>query len=249
MSEKRTKVLGALRDTLRFHEAMGIDHYPDNENLQRFLKPVDKPSTGFDRQHGTISDDRAASQGIENLADEVNACTICQLSKESHGRVHGKGKVGSRLMIVGDWSSQSGPFSPGTLFGNDEDVMLWKMIVAIELQTDQVYVTNSLKCCPENSESIDAKCEESCFSYLAREIAAVTPHVICAMGEMAVRVLMGTKEPLARLRGRFGSYRYQSGETVMVMPTFHPRFLLQHQDMKKATWNDLLAIKRLLAES
>lgn len=124
--------------------------------------------------------------------------------------------------------------------------MLWKMITAMEPQVEQVYVTNSLKCCPVDAGIIDAKCEESCFSFLAREIAAVKPRIICAMGEMPVRVLMGRKEPLSRLRGRFGNYRYQSGQGVMVMPTFHPRFLLQHQEMKKATWNDLLAIKKRL---
>jgi len=249
MSEKKTDVLYILRDVLRFHQAMGIEMYLNDQEVQRFLNRVDRPGAKRDEQSGyTAAETGAPVAGIDNLVDEINDCALCRLSRESSGRVPGRGRMGCRLMIVGDWSSQSGAFSPGTLFGTAEDEMLWKMIAAIEMQADQVYVTNSLKCCPADSGTIDGKCEESCFSFLAREIAAVNPQVICAMGEIPVRMLMGRKEPLARLRGRFGSYRCKSGRSVPVMPTFHPRFLLEHQEMKKATWNDLLAIKRRLTE-
>ena len=115
-------------------------------------------------------------------------------------------------MVVGDWSLQTDGFTPEIVFGRDEDEMLWKMMAAINLQPDEVYVTNCLKCCPKEPGIIDKQCEESCFSYLAREIAAINPTMICAMGEAAVRSIMGRKEPLARLRGKFGSYRYKSGQ-------------------------------------
>lgn len=241
MTEKKTATLQTIRDTLRFHQAMGIDQYPCNQDVQHFMQRVARVQNP--------SPPSTAPAGIKNLEPEITACALCGLARGPLGRVPGKGSTGCRLMIVGDWSSQSGTFSPATLFGPEEDVMLWKMITAMGLQPDQVYVTNCLKCCPLDPGVIDEKCEESCFSFLAREIAAVGPRIICAMGEMPVRVLMGKKEPLSRLRGRFGNYRYQSGQAVVVMPTFHPRFLLQHQEMKKATWNDLQAIKRRLDES
>lgn len=249
MREKKKVVLNTLRDTLRFHESMGIDAYPLNEEIRTFLRSVKAPKKVSAVHAGTVQEGSLIPHGIESLAEEINGCTLCHLSDKSIGRVHGKGKFGSRLMIVGDWSLQSGGFESEVLFNKEEDVMLWKMMAAIELHSDQVYVTNALKCCPEDPGMIDLHCEEACFSFLAREIAAVKPKVICAMGEIAVRVIMGKKGPLARLRGRFGRYRYQSGETVMVMPTFHPRFLLQHLEMKKATWSDLLAIKRSLDNS
>ena len=247
MTEKKAAALHALRDTLRFHQAIGIEEYPDNEDVRRFLQKVNRPEQQSRQQAGNAHVDSKTFAGIDTLAQEINDCTLCRLSRESLGRIPGKGRKGCRLMIVGDWSSQSETFSPETLLGEEEDVMLWKMMAAIDLQPGQVYLTNSLKCCPRDTTIIDGTCEESCFSFLAREIAAVKPGVICAMGDMAVRVLMGGKEPLARLRGRFGRYRYQSGGGAgMIMPTFHPRFLLHHPDMKKATWNDLQAIKRRL---
>ncbi len=249
MTEKKTDTVQTIRDTLRFHQAMGIDEYPYNQDVQRFLEKLEKPQAKPDEQTRDTFVGAAASAGIDNLEMEINECTLCQLSRDPLGRVLGKGKAECRLMVIGDRSSQSGDFFSETLFGKEEDFMLWKMMAAIELQPDQLYVTNSLKCCPRDTGEIDEKCEESCFSYLAREIASVKPRIICAMGEMSVRVLMGKKEPLSRLRGRFGNYRYPSGQTVMVMPTFHPRFLLQHPEMKKATWNDLLLIKRRIDES
>ena len=248
MTEKKTDALRTLRNTLRFHKAMGIEEYPNNQDVQRFMKVVQRPEDKSSEQPGKVLKESLPLKGIDNLEDEIKACTLCQLSKKQLGRIPGKGKIGCRLMIVGDWSSQSGTFSSETLFGKEEDTMFWKMMAAISLNPDQVYVTNSLKCCPTDSGVIDEKCEESCFSFLAREVAAVNPQIICAMGEMPVRALMERKDPLARLRGRFGNYRYQSGGNVMVMPTFHPRFLLQHPDLKKATWNDLLTIKRQLDE-
>ncbi len=248
MTEKKVEVLRTLRNTLRFHKAMGIEEYPNNQDVQRFMEVVQRPEDKSSEQPGNVLKESLPLKGIANLENEIKACTLCQLSKNQLGRIPGKGKIGCRLMIVGDWSSQSGIFSSKTLFGKEEDIMFWKMMTAISLSPDQVYVTNSLKCCPTDPGVIDGKCEESCLSFLAREVAAVNPQIICAMGDMPVRALMGRKDPLARLRGRFGKYRYQSSRNVMVMPTFHPRFLLQHQDLKKATWNDLLTIKRQLDE-
>ena len=247
MTEKKGNVLQALRDTLQFHNEMGIAEYPDSKDIQRFFD-----ITGKTERHAPVAQPvkrgeiREPSVNIESLEDDIKACTLCQLSDNSSGRVIGKGKIGSRLMIVGDYSYQSGSFSSDILFGGEEDEMLWKMMTAIGMVPEMVYVTNCLKCCPVDPGTIDGKCEERCFSFLSWEIGAVAPQMIIAMGDVAARVITGQKDPLVRLRGRFGMYRYPSGQDVPVMPTFHPRFLLEQQDMKKATWNDLQAVKRRL---
>ena len=250
MTEKKGDVLHILRDTLRFHKEMGIAEYPDSQNIQNFLNATNSPG-GRSPSETLAKDGENGKNSVtfDTLEEEIYACTLCQLSTNSPGRVSGKGKSGCRLMIVGDYSHQSGSYSKEILFGREEDAMLWKMMTAIGLGPETVYVTNSLKCCPDDPKIIDGKCEERCFSFLAREIGAVNPEIICTMGEMPVRGIMGKKDPLARLRGHFSSYRYQSGKDVPVMPTFHPRFLLKHQEMKKATWNDLQAIMRRLDAS
>jgi DNA polymerase len=150
-------------------------------------------------------------------------------------------------MVVGDWSLQPEDFSPNVLFGPAEDQMLRRMITAMELVPAEVYLTNCVKCSPGGDAVPDTHCLQRCASFLAREISAVDPQVICAMGEEAARMLTGSQEPLSRFRGRFARCRCDPSSRAVVMPTFHPRFLLQHPEMKKATWRDLLAVKQRLA--
>jgi len=248
-----------IRKRMQFHQFMGIEAYPRNGGVDLFLdkssparlsgpgkslpaKSESKPTTGrpegIERQKTTLP----------ATAQEIRQCTSCHLSACRRGTVAGQGKAGSALMVVGDWSHQGDDFSGNVLFGRQEDDMLWKMMAAIDLDEPRVYVTNCIKCCPGKEAKVDAAAEKSCFSYLEREIAAVRPRIICAMGDIAARILLGSSKPLVRLRGKLGSYRYQSSEPIAVMPTFHPRFLLRSPEMKKATWNDLQLIRRNLDE-
>ena len=247
-----------IRRRLQYHLAMGIKEYPRNADVERFLSQPGPDKTTTGKRRGQQPQGRPASQGSKDmggsesalavLAEEIQSCTLCPVADKRQGTVSGLGKPGIRLMIVGDWSRQEDLFSSEVIFGPAEDAMLWKMMAAIELTADQVFVTNCLKCCPEKGTEPDVEATTTCFSYLEREIAAARPLLICAMGELAARILLGTAAPLVRLRGRIGSYRYQSSEPVAVMPTFHPRFLLQNPEMKKATWHDLQLIKRYLQE-
>jgi len=147
-------------------------------------------------------------------------------------------------MVVGDWSAQDDGFTGEILFGPEEDLMLGKMMEAIGLKPEEVYVTNCIKCCPAGGREPDSACATACFSFVCREIAALGPPVICAMGDLAAGMLTGRKEPLIRLRGRFTGCRHAS--STVVMPTFHPRLLLRNPEMKKAVWSDLQAIRRRL---
>lgn len=252
-------ILLDLKRRLRFHRALGIKEYPRNADVERFLSHLGSGSAKSAKRSVPRQPDKPVRPGSVDIGDgksalaaldeEVASCRFCPVSAQRQGTVSGKGNAGARLMVVGDWSRQDDAFGSDVLFGRDEDAMLWKMMAAIDLGVDQVYVTNCLKCCPEKGTEPDAETVTKCFSYLEREIAAAGPVLICAMGEMAARALLGTAAPLFRLRGRIGAYRYQASESVAVMPTFHPRFLLKNPEMKKATWQDLQLIKRYLVEN
>ena len=247
-----------IRRRIQFHRAMGIEEYPRNADVESFFS-----TSGHDtlkaRQNNPAEKKRIPSAGsperiwgeqsnLPAIAQEVHTCTRCDLSARRSGTVSGQGYAGVKLMVVGDWSMQDADFKGEILFGRQEDEMLWKMMTAIDLDGQDVYVTNCIKCCPVKEVRPDAEAEKSCFSYLEREIAAVRPQIICAMGDTAARILLGSTVPLVRLRGKLGSYRYQSSGPISVMPTFHPSFLLRSPEMKKATWNDLQMIKRYLDE-
>ncbi len=251
------RLVRELGNVLRFHLALGINEYPGSSGLRRFLQKraakVETPRPG--RVAAPVKAPRPRTEPgepagirLQGLGREIASCAFCPLAAGRLGIVPGSGGESSALMVVGDWSLQEKDhFSPAIIFGLDDDALLVRMMAAIGLQPGDIYVTNCVKCCPPPGHDPDRACLEACFSFLEREIAAVRPRVICAMGDMAAMMLLGRGEPLVRLRGRFYQFRYQAGSPVAVMPTFHPRFLRRHKEMKKGTWLDLQAIQRRLA--
>ena len=251
---------GALRALLHHHLQMGIEHYPQSPGLQRLLRPQIRPMPPVEDKKQIIgaalpAQIKAAAPamapspgaGLQALGSEIEACCQCSLASARRGVVLASGTAEALLMVVGDYSVQGAEFAAATLFGAAEDSMLWNMMRAIGLAPEQVHVTNVVKCCPL-AAAPDEESIRCCHGFLLREIEMVRPHLVCAMGEMAVRVLTGEHGALARLRGRFYPCRHRHGaeEPPQVMATFHPRLLLQNTELKKAVWQDLQLIQRQL---
>lgn len=237
-----------VRNLLRFHQQMGIKNYPSTAGLRNFLKRPDTPSA-FKRplkQSAAPAPPirQAAVPSLDAVNKEIAGCRQCGLAGQRLGQILGRGGKRSKLVVVGDWSGQD-VFSDELVFGRDEDVMLRKMMAAIGLAAEDIYVTNVIKCCPLDTLP-DMTCAGRCFAHLSREIAALKPRLILAMGEMAASRLLASSAPLVRLRGRFHTYRYPDSVSAKVMATFHPRFLLANPEMKKMVWMDLQMIQRQL---
>lgn len=182
------------------------------------------------------------------IADEVAVCRACELHRKRIYPVAGRGGDKVRLLIAGDWlvSDANGNLEPGHLFGVEQDMMLSRMLAAINLPPENVFVTNVIKCAIHCTEQPQATHVESCVSYLRRQITALMPEVICTMGMIAARALLERRQPLSRLRGRFHNYDVAGKVTIPVLTTYHPTYLLQNPEMKQATWADLqLLAKRL----
>jgi DNA polymerase len=237
-----------VRAFLRFHQNMGIDAYPVGEAQTSFLKKnLQSPLPRVQKKTAASAsvNMQSAAPSLSAIQQEIADCRICMLAEKRHGLVAGYGSKNPRLMVVGDWSRQNESFAEKIFFGPEEDIMLWRMMDAIGLSRADLYVTNVIKCCPTGvlPESI---CAGHCFTHLSREIAALKPGLVMAMGEMATAQLLGSSVPLVRLRGRFHSYRYPDSSPARVMPTFHPRFLLDNPQMKKMVWQDLQMVQRQL---
>lgn len=253
--ENAERQIALLRGRLRLHAALGIREYPANRALHRFFS-LTGPGSAFGAEPFPVKEkkdplagraDKVAGE-LDRLGRECGACDRCPQAGTKAGSVPGRGSPECSLMVVGDWSVQEADkFSAKIMFGPEEDAMLWKMMAAIGLAPGDIYVTNCLKCCPGGGPAPDAECFAACFSYLEREIALAGPRIICAMGESAAAMLTGSREPLLRLRGRFVPCRSRTAREIIVMPTYHPRFLLRHQEMKMAAWHDLKAIRKKLA--
>ncbi|MCL2459579.1 MAG: uracil-DNA glycosylase [Desulfobulbus sp.] len=253
------RLAGALRTLLHHHRQMGIERYPLAPGLQQFLRSQGRPAMPAERRISKAAmaeQTKAAPPATPEksraelcaLGREIDLCRQCSLASARRGVVCASGIAGALLMVVGDYSAQSAEFSAATLFGADEDPMLWNMMRAIHLTPEQVYVTNVVKCCPLAAEAPGEESIRCCHGFLLREIELVRPKVVCAMSEIAVGMLTGAQGALARLRGKFYPCRRQNAaaEPLQVMATFHPRFLLRNLDLKKAVWQDLQLIQRRL---
>jgi len=250
-----------IRTCLQLHQQMGIKDYPLTPGLRQCLsakKPPVKadfrpprapqPPPPVRPEEVPLPATPATTEQLAALHRAIESCRLCDLAPARQGQVVGAGTVTSRLLIIGDYSRQTAGFSTTTLFGAEEDTLLWNMMRAIGLSPEDVYVTNTVKCCPLPPDPPDATHAQRCLAYLRREIELVRPRIICAMGEAAARSVLESSEPVSRLRGRFHRYRYgkEGADTIQIMVTFHPRFLLECPDMKKATWLDLQMIQRQL---
>ena len=253
-------VLREVGDLLRYHLHLGIEGYPSSAEIAALLKarplqpePVGK-ATGLpagphslpkDGGRPVVKSEPTPVPGpVKSLADiheEVAECTRCSLAPQRVVPVAGVGPEKSRLLIVGEWLALPGPDSPpsGCVFGVEQDQMVARMLEAIQLNRKDVFITNVIKCGIEQSCQPKAEHVAACAPYLQKQILALAPKVICCMGRVATRIVLGRQEPLSRLRGRLHTYSGLHGRKIPVIPTYHPTFLLQNPEMKKATWIDL----------
>lgn len=258
MGDKQLEFYTGLESLLRYHEGIGLGPVSLNDGIRDFLslrppvpvQPFIPPeSTGKNTQtHRTIGDE-TISPGVSEplpytLADieaEVNSCSACDLHKRRVYPLAGKGDKPVRLMIIGDWMSVSGGEAANLnlLFGVQQDQMLFRMLSAMKLPVDDVFITNVIKCgLPEKTQPL-AMHVKTCVAYLKKQILVIRPQYICTMGMVAARAVLERSLPLSRLRGKFHDYPLGADEKIPVLTTYHPTYLLQNPEMKKATWTDL----------
>lgn len=246
------RLTSQTRNLLAFHLEIGMPGYPATPALRDFLKKdqlVIKPPSVRKNHRGRKPAATAEQSGksavlqLKTLARELVGCRNCE--SLSGPAVPGLGSAAARLFVIGDCCRAADKDS-AVIWSSEEDDLFWKMMAAIGLDRDCVYVTNCIKCGCNESSSRDALSAHNCFSYLEQELTAIQPALICTMGELAAGTLLGSRTPLVRMRGRFHQYRYPHGGTARVMPTFHPAFLLRHPEMKRAAWMDLQALQRQL---
>ena len=109
-----------------------------------------------------------------------------------------------------------------------------KMLGAMGLERGDVYITNILKCRPPQNRNPRPDELETCLPFLERQIEAIRPDFICALGTFAAQTLLGTTTPISRLRGRFHEYK-----GIKVLPTYHPAYLLRNPEKKRDVWEDM----------
>jgi len=214
------------------------------KNYLRFL--AETGCTGFNCKKKSLETieswgkDRAfIPETLEQIRADIGDCRRCKLSNSRKNIVFGAGSPSARLVFVGEGPGFEED-KTGKPFVGAAGKLLTKIIQAIKLTREQVYICNIIKCRPPGNRNPDPDEIKACFPFLQRQIAVIKPDFICALGLFATQTLLETKEPISKLRGRFHDYK-----GIKLLPTYHPAYLLRNPDKKRDVWEDM---KKLMNE-
>jgi DNA polymerase len=230
-------VAGVSRDPAwrgRTERAAAVQHYSSEEPA--ISAPADAVPATFSR---------SSADALAAIKTEIGPdCSRCKLHRLGRRQVvFGVGSPDADLMFVGE--------APGA----DEDIqgipfvgragqLLTKIIEAIGLGRDDVYIANVIKCRPPQNRNPEPDEVETCEPFLFQQIDVIKPKVIVALGTFAARALLRTLDPISRLRGRVYDYR-----GAKLIPTFHPAYLLRNPASKRDVWEDMKKVRELLART
>jgi DNA polymerase len=254
MSDSRR--LGAeILEHLRFYKEIGIEWVPRPQTEQnraseqpRMLdssKPASpsmagRPVRAFVEEPSMFGEPQRANESLEEIRTDLGDCRRCQLAGGRRNIVFGSGNPRAELMFVGE-APGADEDEQGLPFVGRAGQLLTKIIEAIDMRREDVYICNILKCRPPNNRNPESDEIAACEPFLMRQIAAVKPKVICALGTFGAQTLLRTKEPISRLRGYFIDYR-----GARLMATFHPAYLLRNPNEKRKVWEDIQKIRDYL---
>lgn len=171
------------------------------------------------------------------LGESIKGCTRCVLHEARTQTVFARGNGSSGLCFVGEGPGADED-KQGFPFVGAAGQLLDRMIAAMGIARDDVYVCNIVKCRPPKNRAPEPEEMSACMPYLTEQLALVEPQVIVALGKTAVQGLFGTAEGITRIRGRWRLYQGR----IAVMPTFHPAYLLRNPAAKRDVWTDLQAV-------
>lgn len=172
----------------------------------------------------------------------IQACQNCELAQTCTRKVPGKGNKQADIMIIGEAPGRDEDLQ-GKPFVGRAGQLLDRMLQAIEIEPDQVYITNILKCRPPNNRDPKQEETQACASFLQAQIQQLKPQVIFAVGRISAQTLLQDQSPLGRLRSR--QYVLPDSD-IPLLVTYHPAYLLRNPAEKAKVWQDLKSLKRLL---
>ncbi len=226
----QTQLLRQLKDLVT-----GLRHYLEEE---RAMGLEGWPKSSVPSQSKAFGPSSPPSLALEEVREELGDCRRCKLHSTRTNIVFGAGTPEARLVFVGE-----GP-------GRDEDLqgkpfvglagqLLTKIIQAIQLTREEVYIANIIKCRPPGNRNPEPDEIRACEPFLIKQLQAIRPQLICALGTFAAQTLLKTEEKISLLRGRFHQY-----QGIPLMPTYHPAYLLRNPQFKRDVWEDMKKIKK-----
>ncbi len=220
----------------------------DNENFAAAIEEINNylwflaeaGCRGFDCSKESLetvkrwgSSEAFLPETLEEIRIDLGNCRRCKLSKSRGNIVFGSGNPRARLVFVGEGPGYEED-KKGEPFVGAAGQLLTKIIQSINLTREKVYICNIIKCRPPGNRNPLPEEIKACLPFLKRQIAAIKPDFICALGTFAAQALLDTEEPISKLKGRFHDYM-----GIKVLPTYHPAYLLRNPGKKRDVWEDM----------
>jgi len=187
---------------------------------------------------GFVKMKEAVPPSLEAVRQELGDCRRCKLWRTRRNIVFGEGNPQARLVFVGEGPGYEEDVQ-GAPFVGAAGQLLTRIIRAIGLEREEVYICNVIKCRPPGNRNPEPDEIAACKPFLLKQLKVIRPKIVCALGKFAAQTLLGSGEPISRLRGRFYSL-----EDMLVMPTFHPAYLLRNPEDKRLVWQDMQLVQK-----
>jgi uracil-DNA glycosylase family 4 len=246
--ERSDDLRGELRSlvgAMKNHVANGRDSFNPVSRLTMKGEPIDRRE---EQMQGNLMEAppkaaagaRRTSLTLAGVREDLGECTRCPLHSTRKNLVFGEGSARARLVFVGEAPGEEED-NQGRPFVGRAGQLLTKIISAMGLTREEVYICNILKCRPPGNRNPKEVEITTCEPFLVKQLEAINPEIICALGTFAAKTLLRTESPISAIRGKFHDYHGRK-----LMPTYHPAYLLRNPDAKKLVWEDVQKIMKIL---
>lgn len=185
------------------------------------------------------------SGGLAAVQEELGACTRCKLHKGRKNIVFGEGDPNAVLVFVGEGPGQEEDQQGRPFVGAAGQLLTDIIVKGMKLRREDVYICNIVKCRPPDNRNPEPDEVEACEPFLIKQLSAIKPKMIVALGNVAVKTLLKTPEGITTLRGK-----WKTCQGIPLMPTFHPAYLLRNPSGKRLVWEDIKKVMgKLKAEA
>jgi DNA polymerase len=240
--EQSRDVRSAIRQNLQTDALLGASEVPVSKSKAAYGQPGDEAVAARPRRPVGPKEAEKAKLLEKLSAEHTENCTECHLAETRNKVVFGQGSADTELVFVGE-APGAEEDRQGVAFVGRAGQLLTRMVQAMGLSRDDVFICNVLKCRPPGNRTPSTDEIAACSPYLIEQLQIIEPKIIVALGAPASQTLLDTKQSIGQLRGRFHEFYLSGtplvGEPVKLMPTYHPAYLLRNPADKSKVWEDL----------
>jgi uracil-DNA glycosylase family 4 len=230
MGHKVEEIIADLKSYLRYLRDMGIEVLPASEGHS-------------DMAFNHSSPLRSKALALDEVRRELGDCKRCKLHRTRRTIVFGEGNEMAKLMLIGEGPGFDEDLQ-GRPFVGKAGQLLTRILHSIHFQREDIYITNIIKCRPPQNRNPEPDEINSCNPFLMKQIHAIQPKIICALGTFSAQTLLKTGAKITALRGRFHD---MAG--IKIFPTYHPAYLLRNPERKREVWEDMKQISQWMKET